>query len=154
MEHRTEHAKKKKEKRKGAQPTDSIPTCLGHCAIGAAVSLLLAILLTPVGGAVCFAMADPVAPTVAAGLIIRLLCAIAGGFVAARKNKGKLLLSGGVCGLMLVLLYALLSLAFSPETRPFSLALSRLLRAAVIPMAIIGAMLGGKRRPVGRHRHR
>ncbi len=152
MEYRTEHPAKKRSRRKSAETTDSFFRLLLHCAIGAGVSLLLAVLLTPLGGVICFSMEDPVASTVAAGLVIRLLCAMVGGIVAARKNRGKILLSGGLCGLMLVLVYALLSLVFSPQVRPFSIGLSRALRAAVIPMAILGATIGGKRRAVSKHK--
>ncbi len=152
MEHHAEHPSKKHTKRKSTDTVDSFLSLFLNCAIAAGLALLLACLMIPLGGALCFATEDPTSPIPAVGLAIRFLSALFGGVVAVRRNRGKVLLSGGLCGLILFLFTALLGLILPLQSRPFSIGISRLLRFAILPISLLGAVIGAKRQKTVRHK--
>lgn len=147
------HEPKKVLRRKKHAPkeNDLFSTLLRHAAIGTGISLLCGVLLILVGSIVAWRSEDPLTMILPFGLGTLYLSALLGGIVTIRLHGEKALLCGTLCGLLLFVLFWIISLFFQGEAS-FSVPLSLLLRILSIVFSIIGAFLGQKR--VKRRPHR
>ena len=122
-------------------------------AIGAGFALLSAALLSVISAALCMLYPDPNALTLYIGLAILYISSIIGGVVSSiklRKNRGIALLAGGICGFVFAILLGIISVAvsFIPYDLSHGIKLlpSLLLRFASIPLSVLGAYMGSRKR--------
>ena len=112
-------------------------------AVGAAIAVLTAILLTFAVSAILYSTADPTRFIAPAALSVLYISALAGGFAAARFNRGSALLCGLLVGVMMLAFAFTVSLPISKNLSSDYGVLSAIgLRAAVIACALIGAFIG------------
>ena len=111
--------------------------------MGAAFSLIMAVLLGLISAALIYKTADPASFVVPAALSALYISALLGGFFASRLNGGSALLCGLLTGVILAALTFILSLPINESlSSDYKIIESLSLRTAVIVCTIIGAFIG------------
>ena len=120
---------------------------------GALIGLLSATLLLFAATAVCYATTDPASMTTPLALAVLYLSALIAGFAALRRHRSMALACGSLCGLFLMLVFLAVSLILGHRVEGgFSLPLSLLVRALMIPVSAIGGYLGLPKKPQRKRR--
>ena len=112
-------------------------------AVGAAIAVLCALLLTFAVSAILYSTSDPSRLITPAAFSVLYISALAGGFAAARFNRGSALLCGLLVGAMLVVFGFTVSLPISRSlSSDYGIPVEIGLRVAVIVCSLIGAFIG------------
>ena len=151
MSYRTNKSHRKKAA--SAEEGASLTGILQSAAIGVGASLLCAAVLLLIGALICHRSQDPNQMTLPLGLSVLYLSALLGGIVTVRHRGGSALLCGSICGVLLLILFWIISVFFQ-GTDAFSLPLSLLLRSLTAFFSILGAYLGLRRTGKRLHRKR
>ena len=146
---------KRKKRKHSSIPKDSFAYLIRSSALGLAASMICAAISLLIGAAICYFAPDPNKYIIPVGIIAIYLSAMVGGFVSRRLQGGDTLLSGGICGALLMLAFLFFTLFFEKEDGDiFSTGVSLILRATVIAASILGAFIGSRQRKAPRRRRK
>jgi putative membrane protein (TIGR04086 family) len=136
---------KKGNKRTKKESGVGVGSLLRAAALSLLITLCICLLLLLLAAALLLRLEDPRAATSVAGITVLFVCAVLCGLLTVRLHGRRLpLLCGALAGTLLLLCLCG-ACAFMPATtaRP-KLLITLLLHAALPPLAILGAKLGGK----------
>lgn len=135
---------KKGNKRVKKEGTVGLASLLRAAALSLLITLPLCLLLLLLAATLLLCLEDPSAATSTAGVVILFVGAALCGMITVRLHGRRLpLLCGAVAGVLLLLCICAAS-AFMPSATPSPLLVTLLLHAALPPLAILGAKLGGR----------
>ena len=148
------HSKKRNKRTKGTG-TPGVATLLRAAVLSLLITLPLSLLLLLLAATLLLRLEDPSAATSVAGTVILFFSAIMCGLLAVRLHGRKLpLLSGTAAGLLFLFCLCSISAFLPTAAVPHSLLVSLLLHAALLPLAILGAKIGGTQKKKNKRFHR
>lgn len=136
----------KRKKARSAEPTE-LSGIVKSSFIGFGAGLIAALALWIVASIIAYSNDDPDSVAGALGFAAIYLACLFGGFVSVRINRGKALLCGGVCGILMALVFWVTSRFFGEDySSGYSFATQLLLRLAMIVMSLFGAFAAVNRK--------
>ena len=132
-------AQGKRKKVRNSEPTD-LSNIVRNSFIGFCVGVIVALALWIVASLIAYSNDDPDSVAGALGFAAIYLSCLCGGFVSVRINHGKALLCGGLCGILMALVFWVASRFFGEDcSAGYSFLTELLLRIAMIVMSLFGA---------------
>ena len=115
--------------------------------IGFGAGLIAALALWIIVSLIAYSNDDPDSVASALGFAAIYLACLFGGFVSVRINRGKALLCGSICGILMTLIFWVASRFFGADhSAGYSFVVEFLLRVAMIVMSLFGAFAALNRR--------
>ena len=119
------------------------------------IATILGMLLLVLATALLLRSKDPNAYHTAAGLVIIYLVALLGGIITARLHHRQApLLCGLAMGAVMLFMLVLISLILPDGSHNYTPAMRLGQHTLILPCAVVGALLGAKKRIAQPHRHR
>ena len=142
---------KKRSKSSKSSKAPGVTTLIRAAALSLLITVPFSLLLLLIAASLLLKTDNPSYATGVTGTAVLLLSALIAGVLATRLHHRKTpLLCGITTGILLLLCLCITSVVLPVNEAPRSLLISLLLHAAVLPLAILGAKLGG--REAGRHK--
>lgn len=136
---------RKVNKRAKKERTAGLASLLRAAALSLLITVPVCLLLLLLTAALLLRLADPSAATSVAGIAVLFICALLCGVLTARLHNRRLpLLCGAVAGVLLLLCLCVTSTFMPSSAASNPLLVTLLLHAALPPLAILGAKLGGR----------
>ncbi len=136
MGHATQSRRKKV---RSTEPTE-LSSIVKSSFIGFGAALIAALALWIVASVIAYSNNDPDSVAGAVGFAAIYLACLFGGFVSVRINRGKALLCGGLCGVLMAIVFWVTSRFFGEDhSAGYSFTVELLLRLAMIVMSLFGA---------------
>ena len=136
---------KKRNKRIKKEGVAGLASLLCAALLSLLITIPLSMLLLLLAAALLLRLDDPGAAASVVSIAILFICAMLCGLIAVRLHRRRLpLLSGTVAGLLLLFCLCIVSAFMPATTASHSLLITLLLHAALLPLSILGAKLGGR----------